>query len=319
MAMTVTESGPVSLDEPYSAFTIPVMDSGSVFGSYYGFVKGGIWQVTAELARINQELGVKLEVKAEVQNVDTEACMVTAGGKRYPYDQLLLATDPVTAARITGHRAMQKRTANERTLGSAGKLNLMFNKPVRWKHGSEQADSDAAFRFIFAVDKLDDFEAATLAVTQAGVDFAPGYFQIYCEGAAMRHMGLHEPFDRLAVFFKNLALGSTGENLPEVEAQVKATVLEKIANPEDCIWSRLLTPRDLQNTWGFPGGNLEHTMLVGGQQFDDRQYSDNPAERFYGFGAHANVSICGSATYPCGSVAGTPGYLCARELMRING
>ena len=54
MAMTVTESGPVSLDDPYSAFTVPMMDSGSVFGSYYGFVKGGIWQITEELGRAEQ-------------------------------------------------------------------------------------------------------------------------------------------------------------------------------------------------------------------------------------------------------------------------
>jgi hypothetical protein len=42
MAMTVTESGPVALSEPYSAFIVPMMDSGSVFGSYYGFVRGGL-------------------------------------------------------------------------------------------------------------------------------------------------------------------------------------------------------------------------------------------------------------------------------------
>ena len=51
MAMTVTESGPVSLDDPYSAFTLPLMDSGSIFGGHYGFVKGGIWRITEELAR----------------------------------------------------------------------------------------------------------------------------------------------------------------------------------------------------------------------------------------------------------------------------
>jgi hypothetical protein len=32
MGMTITESGPVSLYEPYSAFTLPLMDSGSIFG-----------------------------------------------------------------------------------------------------------------------------------------------------------------------------------------------------------------------------------------------------------------------------------------------
>lgn len=40
------------------------------------------------------------------------------------------------------------------------------------------------------------------------------------------------------------------------------------------------------------------------------------ARRFNQFGAFDNVSICGASTYPCGSVAGTPGYLCVSELLR---
>jgi hypothetical protein len=28
------------------------------------------------------------------------------------------------------------------------------------------------------------------------------------------------------------------------------------------------------------------------------------------------MSICGSSTYPCGSVAGTPAYMCVKELLR---
>ena len=69
MSMTVTESGPVALSEPYSAFVVPMMDSGSVFGGYYGFVRGGIWQITAELDRINRELGVDAEVVAFIDDM----------------------------------------------------------------------------------------------------------------------------------------------------------------------------------------------------------------------------------------------------------
>ena len=87
-----------------------------------------------------------------------------------------------------------------------------------------------AFRYLFATDTLADMEAATLAVTN-GEDFAPGYFQVYGEGAAMRRMGLVEPFERLAVFFKNLALGQTGEQLAAVEAEVKALILEPCCQP----------------------------------------------------------------------------------------
>jgi phytoene dehydrogenase-like protein len=233
---------------------------------------------------------------------------------------VVFATDPQTAARLAGDPTLTAQTQTERTLGTSGKLNLLFRNPVRWKHDPESA---TAFRYIFAVDTIDDFDAAAMAVVD-GEAFVPGYFQVYCEGASMRQMGLVEPFDRLAVFFKNLGLGSSGEQLPEVEANVKETLLSYIANPEDCAWSRLLTPADLQQTFGFPGGNIEHTMLVAGQCFYDRNYSfsnqaDQQNSRFYQFGEHENLSICGSSTYPCGSVAGTPAYMCVKELLAVLG
>jgi phytoene dehydrogenase-like protein len=318
IAMDVSESGPVSVDEPYSAFIMPMMSSGSVFGGDYGFVKGGIWQITRELGRINQELGVDLVLACTVHEVDTKngaiRCEISAGTRMFHADHIIFATDPQTAAHLTGDTALIDQTQGERLLGTSGKLNLMFRNPVRWKDNDGEPESDTAFRYIFAVDTMTDFDAAALAVVD-GEDFAPGYYQVYCEGAAMRQMGLVEPFDRLAVFFKNLALGRTGEQLASVEAQVKEIILGYIANPEDCVWSRLLTPRDLQRTFGFPGGNIEHTMLVAGQCYFDRNYANDPNRRFYQFGEFQNVSICGSGTYPCGSVAGTPAYMCVRELL----
>ncbi|MEE8212673.1 MAG: hypothetical protein V3T85_12215 [Acidiferrobacterales bacterium] len=97
---------------------------------------------------------------------------------------------------------------------------------------------------------------------------------------------------------------------------MREIILSYVANPDDCVWSRLLTPRDLQQTFGFPGGNIEHTMLVDGQCYFDRNCANDPNRRFYQFGAFEKVSICGSSTYPCGSVAGTPAYMCVNELLR---
>lgn len=323
IAMTVTESGPVSVREPYSAFTVPLMDSGSVFDGYYGFVRGGIWRITEELGRINTELGVTTYLSSRVLNVDPDICEIEfeqRGRSRImSFDHLLFATDPVTAARITGDRSMMAATEGQRLLGTSGKLNLMFRKPVRWKHGSNAPDSDAAFRFLFAVDSIDAFEKATLRVVDGGVAYEPGYMQTYCEGAAMRRLNLQEPFDRLAVFFKNFSLDQNGEALPEVEETARQSLLTLIENPQDCVWSRLLTPRDLQQTFLFPEGNLDHTMLVGGQTFAERQYSADPRKRFYNFGGATNIYLCGAGTYPCGSVAGTPGYMCAHQLMREAG
>ncbi len=323
MGMTVTESGPVSLHEPYSAFTLPVMDSGSVFDGYYGFVKPGIWRVTEELAQINREIGVDIRLGTQVEAVDPERGIVhyLADGRAHtvPFDRLLLATDPLSAARLVGDAAMTGVVEGNRFLGSSGKLTLMFRHPVRWKEGATADGGDTVFRFIFAVESLADFERATLRVTAGGGDYEPGFIQIYCEGAAMRQLGLAEPFDRLTLFFKNVALNQRGEALPGVAAAVKAQVCAHIANPEDCVWSRLLLPKDLQQLFLFPGGNLDHTMLVGGQTFFERQYSADPGNHFYQFGRWANLSYCGAGAYPCGSIAGTPGYMCAQQLLREQG
>ena len=321
MAMTVTESGPVSLRDPYSAFTLPLMDSGSVFGGYYGFVKDGIWRVTEELARINQAQGVAIRLGARVEQVDPQIGKLrySQGGAaaQLAFDHLVLATDPLTAARVIGDSSFTAGVESKRFTGSSGKLTLLFQRPAVWKDGTGSPGSEAAFRFIFAVDSLKAFERATLRPAKDGVEYEPGYIQIYPEGAAMRQLGLVEPFDRLTLFFKNLALNREGAVLPEVVAAVQAQLFPYLANPEDCVWSRLLTPRDLQQLFLFPGGNLDHTMLVGGQTFFDRQFAADPGRDFYRFGTWSNVAYCGAGAYPCGSITGTPGYMCAQQLLRL--
>jgi phytoene dehydrogenase-like protein len=291
--MTVTESGPVSLAEPSSAFTLPLMDCGSVFGGYYGFVKPGLWRLTEELAAIDRELGIEFKLDARVERVDPER-----GTVRYrhdgvdrvsSFDHLVFATDPTAAARLVGDEETVKRIAKQRVLGSSGKITLFFRQPVRWKDGPE-ADRDAAFRFIFSTETLADFERATVRVRAGDVDYEPGYIQVYCEGAAMRRLGLTEPYDRLTLFFKNLGLGRKGDELDDVKTRVTAQLLAHVANPEDCVWSRLLTPKDLQELFLFPGGNLDHTELTGGQQFADRQFAADPAQEFYRFGSWSNLT-----------------------------
>lgn len=323
MAMTVTESGPVSLSDPYSAFTLPLMDSGSIFGGYYGFVKGGIWRITEELGRINADLGVNTHLSSTLVDVDPGKGRATyeqqGRSQDVDFDYLVFGTDPLTATRLLGNTEQLEKTEKQRFRGSSGKLNLMFRQPVRWKHGSDAGDSDAAFRFIFSVSGIDEYEQATLKVLDTDVDYVPGYMQIYCEGAAMRQLEHDEPFDRLAVFFKNLSLGRTGAELSRVEQQVRDTLFEYIENPEDCVWTRLLMPKDLQELFLFPGGNLDHTMLIGGQTYFDRNYADDPATSFYRFGSLDNAYLCGSGTYPCGSVTGTPGYMCSQQLLRDAG
>src|SRR4029450_12114298 len=99
---------------------------------------------------------------------------------------------------------------------TAGTPTLSLREPVRWldEPTPSMSGGDTAFRFIFSVDSIADFEAATLRVVNGDIDYEPGYIQIYCEGAAMRQLGHAEPFDRLTLFFKNMALDQPGDALP---------------------------------------------------------------------------------------------------------
>lgn len=315
MAMTVSESGPVSLHEPYSAFTLPLMDSGSIFEGYYGFVKGGIWKITEELDNINKELGSKTILSAEILSVDTSNNRLSYKQNNTDYDidfdYLLFATDPLSAAEIMLDSDLIKKIEGQKLIGSSGKLNMIFKKPIQWKSGP-----DSSFRFLFSVQNTKEFEKATLKVLDDDIDYAPGFMQVYCEGAAMRHLQSNEKYDRLAVFLKNISLKNLGDDIPKIENEIKNKVLEYIENAEDCIWTKLLTPKDLKNIFYFPQGNIDHTVLTAGQSYFDRTYSNDPTTNFYQFGGYGNIYMCGAGTYPCGSIAGTPGYMCSQQLIQ---
>ena len=120
MAMTVSESGPVSLDEPYSAFTLPVMDSGSIFNGYYGFVKGGIWKLTEKLGEINRKLGVKIHTSSKLLEVDSEKNTVILdspeGTTNLGYDVIIFATDPKTALNMMDSNKLSKMQTEKNIL-----------------------------------------------------------------------------------------------------------------------------------------------------------------------------------------------------------
>ncbi len=319
MAMTVSESGPVSVYDNYSALTIPIMNSGSIFDGYYGFVYQGIWEVTKHLGNINENLGVNVHISSRVYEVNSNQKVITfedsAGQHKVTYDKLIFATDPLTASTLMDHPDQIKAVNNKKLLGSSGKLHLLFKQPIRWKDNLDHTDSDSAFRFIFSVDNIDDFNKATLSVCEEENDYVPGFMQIYCEGAACRKMNQDHSYDRIAIFFKNLSLRKKGVDLKNVSNQVKTLIFEKIKNPEDCIWDKLSTPKDIQAEFFFPGGNVDHMALTDGQMYFDRTFSADPKENFYGFFDYEDIYYCGAGAYPCGSVAGTPGYMCSQQII----
>ena len=220
--------------EPSSAFTLPLMDSGSVFGGYYGFVKrrdsGGSprsWRRSTARSASNSS-------SAPGSNVDPERgsarYSVTASDGNSPFDHLVFATDPPAAARLVGRRGAHA----DRRAASASSARAA-SSPCSSGRFAVEGWADARTRHAVPIHlrRRDPgrFRAGDAARPTGDVDYEPGYIQVYCEGAAMRQLGLAEPFDRLTLFFKNLALGRQGDAAPGRARHVNAQLLAHVATP----------------------------------------------------------------------------------------
>ena len=197
-------------------------------------------------------------------------------------------------------------------IGTSGKVTAFFKNPVRWKDSNNFSDS---FRFIFSVDSLNSFEDASQNALNDLDNYFPGFIQVYPEGSAQRKMNNKEDFDKLIFFTKNFSYNKEAKNLNDIKEKIISTVMPHIENPEDLIYSKFLTPKDLNETFLFPKGNIDHSTLTGDQNYNKRKFSDNK-DNFYSYYDYENIFYCGAGSFPCGSVAGTPGYMCSKQLIR---
>ena len=107
------------------------------------------------------------------------------------------------------------------------------------------------------------------------------------------------------------------EHFKKVKEQIISTVLPYIENSDDLVYSKFLTPKDLNETFLFPKGNIDHSTMTGQQNFDKRTFSSK-SENFYSYHDYKSVYYCGAGSFPCGSVAGTPGYMCSKQIINNN-
>ena len=313
MGMTVIESGPASIYDPGTAFTIPLMDSGSVFDGYWGFVKTGIWKITETLSDINLNLGVNVYLNSSITEVDTKSKIISfvkdSKDKKLHYDHLIFATDPILPSKLI-KGFTQDIVLDE--IGTSGKVTAFFKNPVKWKESNEYSDS---FRFIFSNNNLNKFEEASQNALKNSGDYFAGFIQIYPDGSAQRAMNNKESYDKLILFTKNLSYDKKADDLNKVKDEIINTVLPYIENADDLVYSKFLTPKDLNKTFFFPKGNIDHITLTGKQNYNKRTFSKNP-NNFYSYYDLKDVYYCGAGSFPCGSVAGTAGYMCSKQLIR---
>ena len=314
MGMTVIESSPTSYNEKGTSFTIPLMDSGSIFGGYWGFVKDGIWKISDELLKLNNELGIKTILNSEINDIDTNKGKISYTSNNIDskifYDYLLFCTDPLTPSKILKDNSPYIKKKNY--LGSSGKLTMFFKKPIEWK---KEKTHETSFRFIFSQDTLDDLNNSGQMALNSQNNYTPGYIQIYPDGAAQRKLNNSENFDKIICFTKNFSFNKQSYDLIDAELNIIEKISKLISNPEDLVGTKFLTPKDLNKTFFFPEGNIDHIAMDGSQNFNKRTFSSNPKTKFYNYNNYENIYYGGAGIFPCGSIAGTPGYMSSKQII----
>ncbi len=80
---------------------------------------------------------------------------------------------------------------------------------------------------------------------------------------------------------------------------------------ESVLGRRVLTPLDLERTFGLVGGDIFHGKLSLNQLFSARPVLGHADYRMPVKGLY----LCGSGAHPGGGVTGVPGHNAAREIL----
>jgi phytoene dehydrogenase-like protein len=289
-----------------------------------GFVRGGISNLPQAIARAAQNFGAKIQTSAEVARILTKSG--TAMGVALENGEQISGTAIIASADV-------KRTflqlveptyldpefllqiKNIRSRGTVGKINFALDTLPKFKGAPEPVSSAILSGVIHIGPTLDYLERASddakygrfsrqpfLEITIPSVadpSLAPSgkhVMSVWMQYAPYRLRDSNWNAERDA-------LGDTVVNIIEDYAPgFKNSILHR----------QVLTPLDLQQTFGLTEGCLYHAEMSLDQIFFMRpvpgwaRYS-TPIENLY---------LCGSGTHPGGGITGLPGYYAAKRILQ---
>lgn len=312
---------------PGSAYVLLHHVFGEVNGKKgaWGHAIGGMGAITQAMAKAAQAKGVEIRTGCGVEEVllhKGRACgVVTAGGERVDARVVVSNLNP---------RLLYTRLVDPGALPGD-----FLRRMQAWRCGS------GTFRMNVALSELPSFSC--LPGTQAaehhgsGIIIAPSlqymeraYHDARAHGWSREPIvellipstldpGLAPPGQHVASLFCQHAApqlpdgASWDAHREEVADLMIATVDRYAPNFRRSVLGRqILTPLDLERTFGLVGGDIFHGALGLDQLFAARPMLGHADYR----GPVAGLYTCGSGTHPGGGVTGAPGHNAAREVLR---
>ena len=310
---------------PGSAYVMLHHYMGDIDGAFraWGFQKGGTGEVSMAIARSAEHFGAKIITEAPVEKVIVNngraVGVALENGDEYQSNIVISGLDPkLSFLKLVDENDLPsdflQSIKNFRIRGSSGKVNLALDGlpnftclPGDGHHlrGAisispnydhlERAYDDAKYGDFSQKPFMDIILPSVLDPEMA----PPGKHVMSC-------FVQYAPYD--------IKGGWNNEKREAFGDAVVNTLAQYAPNIKDIILHRqVLSPMDLENTFGLTEGNIFHGELTIQQLFSLR-----PAAKWANYTSPIkNYFQCGSGTHPGGGITGSPGEMAAKKILGI--
>ena len=298
---------------------------GSAIGSSV-FLKGGTGALTQALAKAVTDAGGEIRTCSEVTGIrvteDRVSSVVLSSGVELPAWTAISSADPgVTFLDLLAYGELdpsfRNRIQNYRSVGTVAQVHLALSALPKFA-GVKCQDGNCAEKLSGRIHVGPDIDYLERAFDAAKYgDFSPRpYLDITVptltdpslapKGAHV--MSIHAQF--APYYLKNGEWDSRREELGDT---IVETLSEYVPNLKELIVARqVLTPLDLERTFGLTGGHIHH-----GEMSLDQLFAFRPVIGCAQYRTPINgLYLCGSGTHPGGGVTGAPGMNASREIIK---
>ncbi len=274
---------------------------------------GGMGAVTAELARVARESGVRVVTSAEVTAVSADGTTAEVGYRHDDVEHTVAARYVLSGVAPSVLDRLLGRPPRDTASGAQLKVNVLLDRLPRLRSGVPAAD---AFAGTFHLDEsYSDLETAYRESAAGDLPLRPPG-EMYChtltdrsivdspDGHTLTLFGLHTP----------TGLFADPRARDELVARYFAGLNRYLLDPiESCLTHvdghpclEVRTPLDLEAELAMPSGNIFHGALTW-------PYSSTPD---WGVATDiANVLVCASSAQRGGGVSGIAGHNAAMSLL----
>jgi len=290
----------------------------------WGFVRGGMGEITRQLAEVVRASGGEIRTEAEVAHIlhgdhRRASGVVLASGEEIEA--------PIVCSNATPYRTVHLLEPDQLppefiqdvdlmpTRGTVVKVNCALSGLPRFRGmGTGDEPGEEHLGTITVSPSIDYLEKGCRAADE-GRPADKMFIEAWIQSASEPELappGKHT----LSIFAQSapyeLAEGTWDERRDEIGDIVLATLEDYAPGITDLVEDRLvLGPPDLEKRFGLTGGNIFHGEILPDWLFDKR-----PANPWHRYRAPmAGLYLCGSGTHPGGGVCGAPGRNAARAVL----